>query len=1144
MRINRLKLERFGHFTDRDFDFGTAPDGTDFHIIYGPNEAGKTTTMEAVLRLFYGFPLREDYAFKHPRSNLQISATLEIDGATRHFTRLPRRSGSLVDQTGTALPETALSAALAGLSEEDYRRLLCLDDETIERGGEEIVNAQGDIGRLLFQAASGVSGLSAVLDGIRDRADTLWKRRGRTTTIIELKRALAEVERQIKDRDITASAWRALKRDLAKAQDAEQAARTARDALIAARARTEAQRRALPLLAEIVALEEAIAPFSSYPDHLDFDPERLIELRSDRGICSQNIDRLTEEIAALRERRAAIRFEPALEALSRELDALEDLSARDRGAQLDLDRRVAEHRVAEAEMQHTAHDLAGTAVDPQRLVLSATDIAALDEAQKTLRDATRQLHDEAREMSDLQDRVRAASDALQDSTPDAGGPLRMRDVLLRFDADHLAPAHAAACQAIDTARRSAANALAELSVGEVTFDHLPPCPTSRSQATEWADLYRDLSADLRKITEKHTEHMADLAALNARAEALTQEGAGLVSDTEAAALLAARDARWSEHVRALDGATASAFEAALRLHDTAAQTRLNQSRELAQLREIGQDEAAARARAEQAAETADRLRHDCAALQASVAEAAAQIAPGSRMTPAEWLDWVIRHGTAREAAQVLRDTEASHHATLLGADALLSELARLLPFRPETLSSALNAARNVAEKEREQDEARAKAEAALHQAQRDLVRRRDRHAAAQTAFDAAQATWHGLIRTSLGEAVSPERLRVSVEPLRLLREQEKTRAAAEHRITSMRADQDRFAKAVTALAQAQGLAVEASAAKTYAALKESVDAARAGRETADTLERDIETAIDAKTRDENRVRAIDHEIITLAAGFPETAASGDIDRLRQIAGQAQRVIEQRASAAKLRRSVLSELAVEDIAMAQAQVAGLSVAGLEAALESNGSDLAHAEDALTQAIHARATAEHALSAVRGDDEIAALVEQKATLELELEEAALAYLELSMGHALASEAIRRYRDQHRGSMMSATERCFANLTQGAYPVLKTQHEKDTEVLLSVDRNGVSKRAAEMSKGTRFQLYLALRAAAHEQLVAQGTTLPFFCDDIFETFDDARTSAACRVMETIGRRGQAIYLTHHRHVVEIARRVCDTPPVIHEM
>jgi uncharacterized protein YhaN len=165
-----------------------------------------------------------------------------------------------------------------------------------------------------------------------------------------------------------------------------------------------------------------------------------------------------------------------------------------------------------------------------------------------------------------------------------------------------------------------------------------------------------------------------------------------------------------------------------------------------------------------------------------------------------------------------------------------------------------------------------------------------------------------------------------------------------------------------------------------------------------------------------------------------------------------------------------------------------------------------------------------------------------LELELEDAALEHLELALGHRIAEEAIRRYRDTHRSGMMAATERCFATLTQGAYPRLITQPDGDNETLLAVDPQGVSKRAADMSKGTRFQLYLALRAAAHEQLVAQGTCLPFFCDDIFETFDEDRTRAACRVMEQIGRSGQAIYLTHHKHVVDIAQEVCDTPPIVH--
>lgn len=165
-------------------------------------------------------------------------------------------------------------------------------------------------------------------------------------------------------------------------------------------------------------------------------------------------------------------------------------------------------------------------------------------------------------------------------------------------------------------------------------------------------------------------------------------------------------------------------------------------------------------------------------------------------------------------------------------------------------------------------------------------------------------------------------------------------------------------------------------------------------------------------------------------------------------------------------------------------------------------------------------------------------------MQIEEAILDYLKRDFGLRVAEEAIRRYRDRHRSEMMASTERAFAELTNGAYRTLLTQPDGASEILLAVDASRTPKQIGDMSKGTRFQLYLALRAAAYEQMVAQRVQLPFFCDDVFETFDEDRTRSACRLMERIGRSGQAIYLTHHRHVVEIAKEVCDAHPVIHEI
>ena len=77
-----------------------------------------------------------------------------------------------------------------------------------------------------------------------------------------------------------------------------------------------------------------------------------------------------------------------------------------------------------------------------------------------------------------------------------------------------------------------------------------------------------------------------------------------------------------------------------------------------------------------------------------------------------------------------------------------------------------------------------------------------------------------------------------------------------------------------------------------------------------------------------------------------------------------------------------------------------------------------------------------------------------------------------------------------------------------------------------------AMSMSTGTQGQLYLALRIAGHAAFVAEHGPLPFVTDDIHETFDDTRATAAFELAAAMGERGQTILFTHHRHLVDLAR------------
>jgi hypothetical protein len=89
-------------------------------------------------------------------------------------------------------------------------------------------------------------------------------------------------------------------------------------------------------------------------------------------------------------------------------------------------------------------------------------------------------------------------------------------------------------------------------------------------------------------------------------------------------------------------------------------------------------------------------------------------------------------------------------------------------------------------------------------------------------------------------------------------------------------------------------------------------------------------------------------------------------------------------------------------------------------------------------------------------------------------------------------------------------------------------------------------ELSEGTADQLYLALRLAGIDQLQSERInrglpTVPVVLDDILVTFDETRAGAAVTVLAELSARWQIILLTHHDHLVDLARRVDNNPPTI---
>tara|TARA_E500000081_G_scaffold155054_1_gene194159 strand:- start:237 stop:3551 length:3315 start_codon:yes stop_codon:yes gene_type:complete len=125
-------------------------------------------------------------------------------------------------------------------------------------------------------------------------------------------------------------------------------------------------------------------------------------------------------------------------------------------------------------------------------------------------------------------------------------------------------------------------------------------------------------------------------------------------------------------------------------------------------------------------------------------------------------------------------------------------------------------------------------------------------------------------------------------------------------------------------------------------------------------------------------------------------------------------------------------------------------------------------------------------------------------------------------------------HQPAALIEASHWLARLTEGRYIQITTAAD---EARLDVhDAAGVIWNPERLSRGTREQVFLALRLALVRDLHEQGITLPVVMDDALVNFDDQRAQAASRTLVEFmnDRNGdhQMLVLTCHAHVATLFR------------
>lgn len=1141
MRIAGLDLIRYGKFTDRSL---ALPRGErDFHLIVGPNEAGKSTLRAAISDWLFGIPMRTPLAFLHPRPELRIGGILERGPERLAFHRATTRSNALRAPDDTPLPDNALLPWIGSLQETGFKRMYALDHGTLVEGGAGILSASDDVGRLLFQSAAGIEHLGDVLKRLEDEAQALWApRRAGTRAWYQAFDAHEAANARLKQATLRTKDWKA-HHDALLATEKELAGARAQDADIRRQLRRlERVRRVRPLLVELGdargRLAALLAPGDA-PRLPDDATQTIDDARREMALVDANLARLRRDLGDAQATLDGLQVDGALLTLAADITVLNERRLRFGAHAADLVKRREELAGVWSRAQEIARDLGWPAADEEAVRARLPAAPARARLARLLRDrdgvaqalrSAQRLHAEGeRQVQQTRDELaQLGTDAVDPRLADA-----VREALKLGD-------HAAAMEELGL-RIARLDRQIEDGLAATGRWRREPEALRTMAAPEAAlvqgliDQQRDDTAGLRRQHETVGEAAQDLERLEADIQRLVRDFRPVSRDQ----LLAARrerDDAWARIKAAPDYLPAQApiYEDRVADADALADARLERAQYEAE-RQATEDRLA-RQRLELA-----RLEARLQAIRARIDDRAAQWTRLAEACGLPDLPLDLAPGWLAQRAEVLARLEErtglveQRQARAEAARALAGSLWTLLgePGEAPGLDACLRQASARIERASTVQGRRETLERQLRDARDALARLQRELDEAQVASTAWEQGWRVAATAAGYDAGTPaDQVEAELDAMQALETLlARIRSLRAERIETMQADLDGLAAEATALAgrAAPELADRSAEQIALELVRRLEDARQAAQAQARLRER-----IEGLQNEQNAARASRDAARARLVPLMAAAGAEDLDALTACAQRSdqRRHCEQAIESIEARLSQAADgLAPEAL---RDECAGADPDTLIAQIEALNAQAAEVVAEIANLSGRQGTEKTVLASYDGGADAAQAEAMRQEALAAMGDAAEGFVRLHTAARLLRWSMERFRETRQGPMLAKASAIFGGLTLGSFSRLVVDAQETKPRLFGVRPDGALVDVEGMSEGSRDQLYLALRLAALELQVEQGINLPLIADDLFINFDDRRTAAGLAVLGELSRRMQIVFLTHHDHLAPLAREV----------
>ncbi|MDD4929952.1 MAG: AAA family ATPase [Gallionella sp.] len=1145
MRIERLDLLRYGKFTGKSVSLPKA--ARDFHLIIGPNEAGKSTLRSAIQDLLFGIEIKSRYDFIHSRKEMLVGASISQSGEqldfVRSYVRTKVAAKTLQNIHGAPLPDNALLPFTGPVDRVFFDRMFGLNHERLVSGGQEMLSASNDIGQMLFQAAAGIGSLGEIRDKLEAEADQLWtknKSGSREYYIASAELALADAA--LKQAIVRTKDWQEARDKVGQITESIRLAQVQYRALETERVRLERVRRVAPVLGASGDVDRELAALGAAALLPADAAAQLAHSEHDIAINRQSLMLFEQQLSALEAKIKLVRPDELILCRAQDIEALSATRQQLRNHEGDILRREGEIQILSQAVDEYARQLGWTeqgeqAVSrrlPTRLVRSAIDhlvrrhealTQVLANAQETHAGRVDEVNSIDAEIAAL-NRVNipaALTEALAHARSFGDVSSRQRHLdaqmgKLQRELDALLPTLGPFNPGI----------------GQLRALHLP----ARDEIADLIRQRRDLGSTLCSLNERLADTKAAAGSLQ-RDISNYQSRHHPVTLADVKKLRDSRDLTWkviktgiktlAESADFYEREVADSDALSDQRHDTAQQAIELQSR-TDRMHDLQQKLADLESRIEQITQETDRIdanwrvRINAIGLEG--------------MSLSQVTDWREAREEVLRACEVLTDAQVEKETfanNIAQARANLTEA--VLTIRPSIAESGLAELILLAEEiisTARRDHARLdaltgqkiRAEAAIPDLSHRVIQ-------AQSSLD----QWRSELEKNLSSAHLPTDANmgaiVSACELfeRMTRDIEKIREIRINRIDAMRADLDDFASAAASLAEVVAPTIaQQTAGQIALTLAEFLQQARSELNEQARLRAEFD-----KVKGQERAAA-STIVRAQAALLPllQLSCATDNEGLRAAIEQSDRRRILRASSDSLKVQLLQAgdgLGREVLEAECSAVDTVSIASRLSEINVRLNEVVNLQNRLSGEQNSAVTA---LGKIAGQDEAARAESKRQEALARMSNAAERYIKVCTAAKLLRWSIERFREAKQGPMLARAGEIFCGLTRGGFVRLAVDYESEPLKLSGQRVGGELVDIDGMSEGTRDQLYLALRLAALELHLEQTIPLPFIADDLFINYDDDRVEAGFTALSGLSEMTQVIFLSHHAHLIPVAQQV----------